>query len=130
ASLLIPVVGRIGGVGAAGQGAPSLGAGGIGDPYYPALGNSGYDARHYTLDLRVDVRHNRIAGTMTMEAVAVQTLSRLSLDFVGFQISTVTIDAVRATFTRQAHKLVIVFPHTASAGQRITIAVTYAGTPT
>ncbi|MGH2390730.1 MAG: M1 family metallopeptidase [Chloroflexota bacterium] len=130
ASLLIPVVGRIGGVGAAGQGAPSPGAGGIGDPYYPALGNSGYDARHYTLDLRVDVQYNRIAGTVTMDAVAVQALSRLSLDFVGFRISAVTVDAVPAAFTRQARKLVITLRHTVAAGQRITVAVTYAGTPT
>ena len=40
------------------QGGPTPGATRIGDPYYPTLGNGGYDARHYTLDLSVDVRHN------------------------------------------------------------------------
>ena len=129
-SLLIPVMGRIGGVGAAGQGAPTPDAGSVGDPYYPTLGNSGYDARHYTLDLRVDVQHDRIAGTMTMDAVATQALSRLSLDFVGFRINTVRFDTVLATFTRQARKLVIALPHPVATGQRIAVAVTYAGTPT
>jgi aminopeptidase N len=127
----LPVsAGGIDGAGAAGQDAPSPGTGSIGDSYYPTLGNSGYDARHYTLDLRVDMQHNRIAGTMTMNAIATQALSRLSLDFVGFRISAVTVDALPATFTRQTRKLVIALPHAVAVGQRITIAVTYAGTPT
>ena len=30
------------------------GADGIGDSYYPQLGNGGYDAQHYTLELSID----------------------------------------------------------------------------
>src|SRR5688500_7910362 len=30
---------------------PSPGADGLGDPYFPTLGNGGYDARHYDLAL-------------------------------------------------------------------------------
>ena len=40
--------------------------GSIGDPYYPELGNSGYDVVHYDLALTVDVATNHIAGTATV----------------------------------------------------------------
>src|SRR4051794_11427466 len=33
----------------------TAGSSGIGDPYFPLLGNSGYDIQHYTLDLDLDV---------------------------------------------------------------------------
>ena len=33
-------------------GTPSPGAAGLGDRLFPNLGNGGYDARHYHLDLR------------------------------------------------------------------------------
>ena len=37
------------------------GSSGIGDPYFPLLGNSGYDVQHYTLDLDLDVAGGAIA---------------------------------------------------------------------
>src|SRR6185437_2284163 len=55
-----------------GPASAAAGAGTIGDPYYPNLGNGGYDARHYTLDLKVDVRRDTISGTVTMDAVATE----------------------------------------------------------
>jgi hypothetical protein len=42
----------------------------IGDPYYPGLGNSGYDAQHYTIALEVDVATNTIVATTRMDARA------------------------------------------------------------
>ena len=45
-----------------------LGADGIGDPDFPLLGNGGYDARHYTLDLSADPEANTISGTVTRKA--------------------------------------------------------------
>ena len=47
------------------------GSDGIGDPYFPTLGNGGYDALHYTLDLRVDMETNTLAGTVTMALVSI-----------------------------------------------------------
>jgi aminopeptidase N len=115
---------------ALGQGTFSAGASSIGDPYYPLLGNGGYDAQHYTLDLAVDVVHNSIAGTMTMEARATQDLGRLSLDFAGFRIGAVMVDHTPASYSRQSHKLLITLPRAVAAGQQMEIAVTYAGVPT
>ena len=130
ACLLLPVTPSGGVIRAAGPTSPSPEASGIGDPYYPALGNAGYDAQHYTLALRVDVQHKAIAGTVTMDAIATQALSRLSLDFVGFRIGVVTVDNTPAAYSRQVRKLVITLPHATAAGQHMVVAITYAGTPT
>ena len=63
---------------------PSPGAPGIGDPYYPLLGNGGYDAIHYTIDLDLDVEAGAIVdATTTIDAVATQDLSTFNLDFRG-----------------------------------------------
>src|SRR5215212_6223266 len=43
---------------------------GLGDALFPQIGNSGYDALHYTLDLAVDVDRNAISGTATLQAQA------------------------------------------------------------
>ena len=42
-----------------GQG-PEAERAGLGDTYYPQLGNSGYDAQHYTIELTVDVATNTL----------------------------------------------------------------------
>ncbi|HWE62788.1 MAG TPA: M1 family metallopeptidase [Chloroflexota bacterium] len=112
------------------HGAASPGATSIGDPYYPTLGNGGYDALHYTLDLAVDVTRNTIAGTATMDARATQDLSRFSLDFVGFHIRAVTVDGAPATYSRQPRKLIVTPGRPLPAGGQFAVAVTYSGTPT
>ena len=109
--------------------ASSVGSAGGGDPYYPQLGNGGYDAARYTLDLAVDVDANTLSGTVSMEASATQDLSRFNLDFSGPAISGVTIDGKAASFTRQGSELSITPPGLLRHGQRFTSAVTYAGEP-
>jgi aminopeptidase N len=110
--------------------APAPGATSIGDPYYPALGNGGYDAQHYSLDLSVDVARNMIAGTATMDARATQDLSRFSLDFVGFHIGAITVAGAPTTYSRQARKLLITPAHAIPAGGQFAVTVSYSGTPT
>ena len=71
--------------GVRGQTQPVVGATGIGDPYYPTLGNGGYDARHYTLDLAVDVAHKTHRRHRDHGARwPLQDLARFSLDLAGF----------------------------------------------
>jgi len=107
----------------------TVGSAGGGDPYYPQLGNGGYDAARYTLDLAVDVDANTLSGTVSMEATTTQDLSRFNLDFSGPAISGVTIDGKTATFTRQGSELSITPPELLRRGQNFTSAVTYAGRP-
>src|SRR5689334_49957 len=52
---------------------------GLGDPYYPQLGNGGYDAQHYTLDLAADMRSGTISGTVTLAARATAELQAFDL---------------------------------------------------
>src|SRR3712207_7776134 len=60
---------------------------------YPHLGNSGYDVQHYTLDLTVeDVETSELEGVTSIEARATQTLSSFNLDFIGFEITEISVN--------------------------------------
>jgi aminopeptidase N len=95
--------------GAPGAGGPTPGARGIGDRLYPALGNGGYDAQHYDLDVRyaTSAPSQPIDGTMTMTARSTQALSRFDLDFRGTGLGSVSVDGAPATFLRNGGELVI-----------------------
>src|SRR4051795_5782912 len=89
--------------------APAPGAPGLGDRLFPLLGNGGYDVQHYDLDLRyaTSAPSQGIDGTVTLLAVATQSLSRLNLDFSGDSVGKVTVNGLPATFTRDGGELVI-----------------------
>ena len=95
--------------GAAGHGAPSPGAAGIGDRLFPALGNGGYDALHYHLDLRyaTSAPSQSIDGTATIVARATQSLSRFNLDFGGASLGSVSVNHRRAGWVREGEELVV-----------------------
>ncbi|HET9495019.1 MAG TPA: hypothetical protein VFR15_12380, partial [Chloroflexia bacterium] len=78
---------------------------GLGDPYYPSLGNSGYDSLHYTLDLTADMDANTISGTMTLQARATRDLTAFNLDFDGFDISSLLVDGAPAQYDRNDAEL-------------------------
>lgn len=108
---------------------PNQGADGLGDPLYPQMGNGGYDAQHYTIDLNVDVKKNFIDGTSTMDALSTQTLSSFNLDFHGLDISSVTVNASPADFKRAADELTITPTEALSLGQTFSVTVSYSGVP-
>lgn len=105
------------------------GAQGMGDPYDPTLGNGGYDAQHYTLDLDVDFNRKFIAGTVTIEALATQNLSVFNLDFLGFQIDEIRVNGEPARYLREGRELRITPPEWLPDGELFTVAVTYSGRP-
>jgi aminopeptidase N len=105
------------------------GANGIGDPYFPLEGNGGYDAQHYTLDLSYDPASQRIDGTATMTARATQNLSRFDLDLQQLDVSKVTVNGHRASFTRDGQELVITPRDGLRKNSRFSVAVTYGGVP-
>jgi aminopeptidase N len=108
---------------------PQAGADGLGDPLFPSLGNGGYDALHYTLDLSADIQKNTLSGTVTMDAQATQALSAFNLDFWGFSISAVTVNDEPVDYHRQNAELTIVPATPLAQGDQFTVSVTYSGTP-
>jgi aminopeptidase N len=101
----------------------------IGDPYFPGLGNGGYDVTHYDVDLRYDLPTNALVGEVVVHAHARQRLRSLDLDFVGMQTDRVTVDGHRATYTQSGAKLVVVPAHQILHGHRFAVDVRYHGSP-
>ena len=108
----------------------TAGSSGIGDPYYPLLGNSGYNVQHYTLDLDLDVAGGSIAaGRATIEAIALLDLCAFNLDFRGLEIDTITVDEQPAAFSRHGGELTVEPGAPLPAGSRFTTEITYHGAP-
>ncbi len=74
-----------------------------GDSLFPQIGNGGYDARNYDIELDYDPVTNEFQdGTSTtMTAVATQDLSEFSLDFQQLPVSAVLVNDQAATFTQE-----------------------------
>ena len=109
------------------------GAAGAGDPYFPELGNGGYDVDRYVLDIAwtpSDSGPGRIDGTTTVEATATQRLSRFDLDLAGLDVSRVTVDGHRAEVARRGQRELVVTPtEPIESGADFTAEVTYGGVP-
>jgi aminopeptidase N len=109
------------------QGRP--GAAGIGDPYYPDLGNGGYDVGHYTLDLQVDPVGNHLEALVKVRATATQDLASFNLDFAGPEVRLVTVDGRPAGHVGARPELVVQAPASIRRGDMFEVAIAYAGSP-
>jgi len=111
--------------------APSPGASEIGDPLFPGLGNGGYDAIHYSLDLRYATAdaQQTVSGRVTMFARATQALSRFNLDFAGDSVDSVTVDGRRAQWTWSDGEIVITPRHSLRDHEKFAVTVRYTATP-
>ncbi|WLW50717.1 M1 family metallopeptidase [Streptomyces sp. YU58] len=105
------------------------GAPGIGDPYYPAYGNGGYDVSHYDLRLKYQPATDRLEGTTTLLARTTQDLSRFNLDFL-LDVSEVRVNGAKASFTTSGEHELEITPKTPLAkGTAVTVVVRYSGVP-
>jgi aminopeptidase N len=109
----------------------SPGAPGAGDPYFPDMGNGGYDVSHYDIKLAFDPTTKAISATTTIVARATQNLSRFNLDFQGpLKISKLSVNRRAASFARTgAQELVITPRHGLWKGTTFVVSVTYSGVP-
>lgn len=105
------------------------GAPGIGDNYFPTLGNGGYDVEHYLIDLSADIETNTLDGRVTIAAEATLPLASFNLDFNGFEIDAITVDGEEATFARSGRELTITPATPLDAGEMFEVVVTYKGVP-
>ncbi|MFF8841274.1 M1 family metallopeptidase [Streptomyces sp. NPDC015127] len=107
----------------------SIGAPGIGDPYYPAAGNGGYDVSHYDLRLRYEPGTDLLEGTATILATTTQRLSRFNLDF-GLSVGEVRVNGRKAAFAKSGdHELEITPVTPLEKGRPVSVVVRYAGKP-
>jgi aminopeptidase N len=93
----------------AAAGPPRPGAPGIGDRLFPTLGNGGYDAAHYHLDMTYPTAQpeQTVDGEVTMVAHATQSLSSFNLDFAGDSVEGVRVNGRSAGWERSGNELVI-----------------------
>lgn len=108
---------------------PEAGTPGLGDPAFPLLGNGGYDALHYTIDLTVDMSQQTIAGTVTMQAKAAENLSAFDLDFGDLDISKITVNNSPAKYSHHEHELTITPFLPLATDKTFTTVVSYSGAP-
>ncbi|MGI5167319.1 M1 family metallopeptidase [Spirillospora sp. CA-253888] len=104
------------------------GAPGLGDPYFKAAGNGGYDVRHYDVDLAYGGK-GEVTATVRITARATQDLSRFNLDFRGPRIIDVTVDGTPAKHARQGQELTVTPAAAPASGASFTTVVRYAGRP-
>ena len=108
---------------------PEAGAPGVGDPYFPGLGNGGYDVSHYDLQIRYEPDTEQLDGTTTIFATATDDLASFNLDLFGYEVSAVTVDGAAADFGRANRELTVTPAEPIRAGTTFTTAVAYAGVP-
>ncbi|MGW6256407.1 M1 family metallopeptidase [Streptomyces sp. NPDC055085] len=109
--------------------APTPGADGIGDTYFPQLGNGGFDARHYALDVAYDPATDRLDGRTTITARATQNLSSFDLDLQKLEVAKVEVNGRRAHFTRSGDEIRVTPRGPLAKGRTFTVTVTYGGVP-
>ncbi len=105
-------------------GAPS-----VGDPYYPADGNGGYDVDDYDLELRYDPATDVLTGTAEITARATQNLSAFNLDLVGLTVRSVTVGGRPATWSRSGQELTITPSRGIANRSRFEVVIRYDGIP-
>ncbi len=105
------------------------GAPGAGDPFFPNAGNGGYDVRHYGLKIAYDPATEVLSGRTLVFARATQNLKSFNLDLRPFlEVSEVTVNFRRATFTREGdHELVIQPKRKLRKGRPFVVTVRYEG---
>lgn len=100
-----------------------------GDSLFPEVGNGGYDALHYAINLDYDPLSNEFnPGTRTtVTARATQNLRQFSLDFEGLTVTRVSVNGVTSGFLRKDTKLIVAPHKPIDRGRKFTVTVDYFG---
>jgi aminopeptidase N len=101
----------------------------LGDSYFPLLGNEGYDALHYDLDITPDFDAETLDGTVEINMQATQNLTEFNLDFWGYTITDVRIDGQPVNYGRDQGELMIIPNEPIAMGDTFEVTVAYNGKP-
>ncbi len=102
---------------------------GLGDEYFPRLGNGGYEVQHYTIEIAAGMSDPGLQATTTLDARALDELARFSLDFNGFRIGSLQVDGQPAQYEQDNGELLVTPAQPLAAGQSFQVAVEYSGEP-
>jgi aminopeptidase N len=109
---------------------PQVGSPGLGDSLYPDFGNGGYDVQSYLLDITVNnVKTSDLSAVTTIEAKATQDLVSFNLDFIGFEITKLTVNNSESEFSRDGQELTVTPTTPLAKDEAFTVAVEYKGIP-
>ncbi|WP_055490524.1 M1 family metallopeptidase [Streptomyces sp. TP-A0356] len=109
------------------HGAP--GGSGVHDPYFPMMGNGGYDVTHYDLTLAYEPAGRHLTGTAVITARATKDLSAFDLDLKGLVVAGVTVQGHDARWNRAGQELTVRPPTDLHRGETFRTTVRYSGTP-
>jgi aminopeptidase N len=101
----------------------------LNDPYYPGLGNGGYDVQQYTIRLTIDPPSNTIQGTTTITANALEYLGSFNLDLQELSVDSVTVNDVSGQHTREGNELTITPATPLEVNKSFTVSIQYHGSP-
>ncbi|MFF9782850.1 M1 family metallopeptidase [Streptomyces nigrescens] len=107
----------------------SPGAPGVGDSYFPGLGNGGFDALHYDLGVSYHPGSGRLDGRTKLTARATQNLSAFDLDLQKLTVDTVRVNGRRAHFGRSGDEITVRPDFPLRRGKKFTVTVAYHGVP-
>jgi aminopeptidase N len=99
------------------------------DPYYPGLGNRGYDVDHYDVGITYAPPDREIQGDTKIEATATRRLPKLHLDFSGLEVRRIEVDGAHARFSRAGDELVVHPAVAIEKSETFTVRVRYDGQP-
>lgn len=106
------------------------GAPGAGDPYFPEIGNGGYDVDSYDIVLEWLPDTGAIEATTTVLLTPEIDLDTFNLDLVGLDVHAVLVDGTPAPFAREGRELVIDPAPVLVADREVAVTVSYGGVPT
>jgi aminopeptidase N len=102
---------------------------GLGDRYFPADGNGGYQVEHYDIHDTYRLAGGRLTGWTDLTAVARTDLTRFNLDLV-LSVDAVTVDGSPTSFEKDGLHELVVTPRTViRAGAEFVVRVRYHGVP-
>ena len=110
---------------------------GAGDPYYPKMGNTGYDAEEY--DVRLRYQRSGVVRSKTRIDAVVDTdggspapgpaLGSFHLDFRGPTVTQLEVNGLETSYTRQGQELIVQPDVAIPDGTAFQVFVRYKGRP-
>ncbi|MFB6891491.1 M1 family metallopeptidase [Kitasatospora sp. NPDC056327] len=102
---------------------------GTGDPVFPSLGTTAYDALAYDLAFTYRPATRTVDGTTVLTARALTALPDLELDALGLDVHAVRVDGRPAGFRTHGEKLTVVPARPVRAGAPVRVEVEYSADP-